>query len=117
GHHLPGHERDREEKVQHADPVRAAHRHRPEYAEIDALPCEEEIDDVERASDDQDPASRGHLRPVEPTRLRHAGFFLGSPRRSRLLEPGLSNTEPSTESNAYGTCLSGAPCGKDRRPT
>src|ERR687898_434636 len=43
--------------------------------------------------------------------------FWAPPRRSRLLEPGLSNTEASTESNACGTCLSGAPGGKDRGPT
>src|SRR4029453_14796198 len=42
--------------------------------------------------------------------------FLAPPRRSRLPEPGLSNTEPSTESNAYGRFVSGAPCAQDRRP-
>src|SRR5215207_75228 len=50
GHHLPGDEGDREEKVEHADPTRTALRLRPEYTEIDALPWEEEIDDVKCTS-------------------------------------------------------------------
>src|SRR6266508_2632043 len=43
----------------------------------------------------------------------HAPFW-APPRRSRLPEPGLSNTEPRTESNVCGTCLSGGSGGEDR---